>query len=240
MRALRAQLRLELALTLRNGESLLLTLGIPVALLAFFTVADVLPIEDDDPVDFLVPGTLALAVLAVAFTNLAIGTGFDRSYGVLKWLGATPLGRARWVLAKVLAVLGVLAVQVLVLVLAGLLLGWRPDPDLVPAVGATLLATVAFAGLGLLLAGRLPALLCLAVANAVFVLLLLLSGMVFPLAELPGALRTFSELLPSTALADALRGALGGGDVPSRVWPVLALWALLGAGGAVRFFRWEP
>src|SRR5690606_30168804 len=94
MRALAAHVRLELALTFRNGESLLLTLGTPVAVLVFFSLVDVLPI-DGDAVDFLAPGTLALATLATAFTNLAIATGFDRSYGVLKRLGATPLGRGR-------------------------------------------------------------------------------------------------------------------------------------------------
>src|SRR5690606_21056287 len=113
MKALAAHLRLELALTVRNGESLLLTLGIPVGVLVFFSLVEVLPI-DGDAVDFLAPGTLALAVLATAFTNLAIATAFDRSYGVLKRLGATPLGRPRLVAAKALAVLAVIAVQVAV------------------------------------------------------------------------------------------------------------------------------
>src|SRR5690625_4485938 len=99
-------------------------MGIPVALLAFFASVDVLPI-DGEPVDFLMPGVLALAVVAVAFTNVAIATGFDRSYGVLKRLGVTPLGRPRWVMAKALAVLAVLGVQSTLLVAAGLALGWR-------------------------------------------------------------------------------------------------------------------
>src|SRR3546814_1552672 len=46
VRALRAQLRTELTLTLRNKESLLLTLGIPVGLLVFFSLVDVLPLDD--------------------------------------------------------------------------------------------------------------------------------------------------------------------------------------------------
>ncbi len=216
MRALVAQLRLELALTFRNGESLLLTLGIPVAVLVFFSLVDVLPI-DGDAVDFLAPGVLALAVLATGFTNLAIATGFDRSYGVLKRLGATPLGRPRLVAAKVLNALVVLAVQVAVL------------------------AVVAFVGLALVVAGRLRALVALAAANAIFVGALLLSGMVFPLSKLPAGLRTAVRALPSTALAEAVRGALtGGAGVPDRVWPVLALWAVAATALAVTLFRWEP
>jgi ABC-2 type transport system permease protein len=240
MKALAAQLRVELTLTLRNGESLLLTLGIPVAILVFFSLVDVLPI-DGDAVDFLAPGTLALAVLATAFANLAIATAFDRSYGVLKRLGATPLGRTRLVAAKALAVLVVIALQVIVLGVAALALGWRPDVSPVPLVAALVLAVAAFTGLALLLAGRLRALMALAVANAVFVVLLLLSGMVFPLAKLPSGLRSAARALPSTALAEAARGALSAdAPVPGRVWPVLIVWAVASIALAVALFRWEP
>ena len=240
MRPLLAQLRLELALTLRNGESLLLTMGIPVAVLVFFSLVDVLPIEGD-AVDFLAPGTLALAVLATAFTNLAIATGFERSYGVLKRLGATPLGRPRLVAAKAVAVLAVIAVQAVVLVAAALALGWSPEVEPVPLVAALVLAVAAFSGAALAVAGRLPALVTLAVANAVFVGLLLMSGMVFPLDELPAGLRSAARALPSTALAEALRGALDADvAVPGRVWPVLAVWAVAALALAVGLFRWDP
>jgi ABC-2 type transport system permease protein len=239
VKPLAAQVRLELTLIFRNGESLLLTLGIPVAVLVFFSLVDVLPI-DGDAIDFLAPGTLALAVLATAFANLAISTGFDRSYGVLKRLGTTPLGRPRLVAAKGVAVLAVIGVQAAVLVVAALALGWSPDIQPVPLVAATVLAVAAFTGLALVLAGRLGALVCLAAANATFIVLLLLSGMVFPLDELPDGLRAAAEALPSTALADALRGALSGADVPGRVWPVLVVWAVAGVALAVALFRWEP
>ncbi len=240
MKALAAQLRLELALTLRNGESLLLTIGIPVAVLVFFSLVDVLPIEGD-AVDFLAPGTLALAVLATAFTNLAISTGFDRSYGVLKRLGATPLGRPRLVAAKAIAVLVVIAVQAVVLAATALALGWEPEVEPLPLAGAVVLAAASFTGMALVLAGRLRALVALAAANAIFVGLLLLSGMVFPLEELPSGLRSAARSLPSTALAEAARGALtAGADVPGRVWPVLAVWSIAAVALAIALFRWEP
>jgi ABC-2 type transport system permease protein len=211
-----------------------------VAILVFFSLVDVLPI-DGDAVDFLAPGTLALAVLATAFANLAIATAFDRSYGVLKRLGATPLGRPRLVAAKALTVLVVIALQVIVLGVAALALGWRPDVSPVPLVAALVLAVAAFTGLALLLAGRLRALMALAVANAVFVVLLLLSGMVFPLAKLPSGLRSAARALPSTALAEAARGALSAdAPVPGRVWPVLIVWAVASIALAVALFRWEP
>jgi ABC-2 type transport system permease protein len=240
VKALVAQLRLELELIARNGESLLLTLGIPVGVLVFFSLVDVLPIEGE-PVDFLAPGTLAMAIMATAFANLAIATGFDRSYGVLKWLGVTPLGRPRLLAAKALAVLLVIVVQAVVLVAVALALGWEPDVEPVPLAAAVVLAIAAFTGLALILAGRLRALVALAAANALFVALLLLSGMVFPLDELPAGLRTVARSLPSTALAEAARGALTAGvDVPDRVWPVLAVWAVAAVALAVSLFRWEP
>ena len=87
------QLRAEVRRAAGNGEQLLLTLGIPVLLLVFFSVVDVLPTGTKDPIDFLAPGILALAAMSTAMVSLGIATGFERSYHVLKRLGATPLGR---------------------------------------------------------------------------------------------------------------------------------------------------
>jgi len=239
VKALTAQLKLELALTLRNGESLLLTLGIPVGILVFFSMVDVLPI-DGDPVKYLAPGVLALAVLSTAFANLAIATGFDRSYGVLKRLGTTPLGRSRLVAAKVLSSLTILGIQAVVIVGTAFALGWAPDLAPLPAIAAIVLATVAFVGMALFLAGRLPALVNLAVSNAIFLALLLFSGMVFPLKKLPIGMRHMAQALPSTALSEALHGAFTDGSVAGWVWPVLAVWAIVAVALAITYFRWEP
>lgn len=238
-RALAAQTGAEIRMTLRRGESLLLTLGIPVLLLVFFSAVDVLPTRTEHPVDFLAPGVLALAVMSTAMVGLGIATGFDRGYGVLKRLGATPLGRPTLLAAKALSILAVEAVQVVVLVPVALGLGWRPHARVAAAAGAVALATVAFAGLGLLMAGTLPALTVLAAANGLYLVLLLVSGMVVPLSELPGALREVSRALPAAALADALHAAFSGAAVPGRVWLVLGAWALAAPLAAARLFRWE-
>lgn len=240
--ALAAQIRTEVLLTLRRGESVLLTLGIPVLLLLFLSLADVLPLPDgvEEPVDFLFPGILALAVLSSALVGPAIATGFEREYGVLKRLGATPLGRPAIVVAKTIAVLAVQLVQVVVLTSLALALGWRPDgADVGTAVAAVALATVAFAGAGLLLGGTLPGLTTLAAANGLYVVLLLIGGMVFPLDDLPGAVQAVARLLPSAALAELLQDALGRGDAGARSWIVLAVWALVMPPLAARCFRWR-
>lgn len=238
MRPLLAQLRLELTLLARNGESLLLTMGIPILLLVFFANVDVLPI-DGDPIDFLAPGVLALAVLSTSFVNLAIATGFEREYGVLKRLGATPLGRPRLLAAKTLSILAVEVVQIGVLWAIALALGWDPNPRL-GFLAAVALGTVACAGLGMCLAGSLKALVTLAAANGLYLVLLLLSGMVVPLAELPGPVRALAHALPSGALAEAVRGTLTtNASVPARAWVVLAVWAVTTPVAATRLFRWE-
>ena len=237
MRRLTAHLRLELALLARNGESLLLTLGIPVVLLVFFTNVDVLPI-DGDPIQFLAPGVLALAILSTAFVNLAIGVGFEREYGVLKRLGATPLGRPRLLGAKTLSLVVVEAIQVAILWPLALALGWDPDPQWT-FVLAVLLGTVACAGLGLCLAGSMRALVVLAAANGLYLVLLLLSGMVIPLDQLPDAAHTIANVLPSAALAEVVRGTLTSTDVAARAWAVLTVWAVAAPALATRLFRWE-
>jgi ABC-2 type transport system permease protein len=241
-RAVRAQSRVELALTLRRGESLLLSLGIPLLLLTFLSLADVLPLPDwaEEPVDFLAPGILALAVMSTTFVGLAIATGFERQYGVVKRLGSTPLGRGGLLSAKTVAVLVVLALQFAVLVGVGYLLGWRPDAAGWPAaLAASLLAAVGFAGLGLLLAGTLKGEVVLAAANGLWVVFLLLGDIVFPLEELPSTLEALCRLLPTAALAEILRGSLtpGVGTRP-LAWAVLAVWAVVTPPLAARFFRW--
>lgn len=242
MRPFRAQASAELRLTARRGDSVLLNLAIPLGLLVFFSLVDVLPKPPGitHPVQFLTPGILALAVMSTAMVSLGIATGFERQHGVLKRLGATPLGRGRLLAAKITSITAIEVVQAAVIVGVGFALGWNPGGPVGPAVPAMLLATVAFSGLGLLMAGTLRAEVTLAAANGLYLLLLLLGGMVFPLSKLPSGLRQFAEALPSGALSDALHGSLtAGAAVPGRAWVVLAVWAVAAPLVAARTFRWE-
>ena len=237
-RALRAQVAAETRMTLERGETLLVTLGIPVVLLVFFTLVPVLPTGSRHRVDFLAPGILALAVMSTAMVSLGIATAFERSYGVLKRLGATPLGRPVLLTAKIVSVIVVEIVQVVLLVGVALALGWRPHPSAGLAVVAVLLATIAFAGIGLAMAGALRAEVTLAVANGVYVILLLIGGVIFPLREL-GALAPFARLLPTAALSDALHTTLGYGSNATEGWIVLAFWAVAAPVVAALSFKWE-
>ena len=242
MTAYLAQARTELTLTLRRGESVLLTLGIPVLLLVFFSLVDVLPKPPgvEDPIDFLAPGIIALALMSSAMVNVAIATGFERQYQVLKRLGATPLGRPRLLAAKTTAVLAVEVVQLVVLVPVSLLLGWDPDATWLGFLAVAALGTVAFAGLGFLMAGTLRAELTLALANGLYLVLLLLGGMIIPLSELPGPLEAFATLLPAAALAAGVDGTVtAGASVPGWAWATLVVWAVAAPVAAAVTFRWE-
>jgi ABC-2 type transport system permease protein len=242
--ALGAQVGAETFMTLRRGETLLLTIGIPVVFLVFFSSVHVVATGTADPVTFILPGILALAVMSTAMVSLGIATGFERGYGVLKRLGATPLGRPRLLGAKITTILLVEAVQAAVLVPVGVGLGWRPAGGAGAAGGQALalalLATAAFGGIGLLLAGRLRAEVNLAATNGLYLVFLLLGGMIVPVVRLPAGLAALARALPPAALSNGLHAALGSGTaVPAESWIVLGVWAVAAPVAAALTFRWE-
>jgi ABC-2 type transport system permease protein len=232
----------ELRLTLRRGENLLVTIVIPTAVLLFFATVGIVPDIAGRPVDFLLPGSLALAIIATGLVNLGIATGYDRQYGVLKRLGGAPIPRSSVIVAKLVAVLAIEAAQVILLVgVARFALGWQPAGTGSPIVvlAALLLGTAAFAGLGLLLAGALRAEATLAIANGLFLAFLMLGGIVIPVDHLPGPIGTLAGLLPAAALSSALRIGLGSGADASLPLVILAAWAVGAIALAARTFRWE-
>ncbi|HSA53179.1 MAG TPA: ABC transporter permease [Yinghuangia sp.] len=239
-----AQTLLETKMLLRNGEQLLLTIVIPSLLLVLFGAVDVVDVGDlapgEERVDFLAPGLLALAVLSTAFTGQAIATGFERRYGVLKRLGATPLPRWGLMAAKTGCVLLVELLQVALLTAIAFGLGWDPDGNPLAVLLLLVLGTGAFSGLGLLMAGTLRAEATLAAANLVFILLLVCGGVIVPLDKFPGGVEAVLSLTPIAALSDGLRDVLrDGASLPWGDTGILAVWAVLGLAAAARFFRWE-
>jgi ABC-2 type transport system permease protein len=191
-------------------------------------------------VDFLAPGILALAVMSTAFTGQAIATGFERRYGVLKRLGASPLPRWALMTAKTGSVLVTEVLQIVLLTVIAFALGWSPHGNPLSVLLLLVLGTAAFSGLGLLMAGTLKAEATLAAANLVFLLLLVGGGVIVPLDKFPAGVRSALELLPISALSDGLRDVLQhGAGTPWADAGILGVWAVLGLGAAARFFRWE-
>jgi ABC-2 type transport system permease protein len=235
----------ELRVALRRGESLLVTFVIPVGVLLVFSAFDMGGEGAGIPtgVQRLLPASIALAIIAAALVSLAIGTAFERQYGVLKRLGGSPAGSSVVVAAKTIAVIVVEAVQLLVLVgLAVAVLGFVAGPGAsIPLVVAGLvLGTVAFAGLGLLMAGTLRAEATLALANLLFLLALVLGGIVVPLERLPSAITSVAEVLPPAALVKVLGVGLGAVEADAtEALAILAGWAAVLAVLAARRFHWD-
>ncbi|MEV6067934.1 ABC transporter permease [Nocardia sp. NPDC052001] len=233
-----AQTRMELILLLRNGEQLLLTMFIPITLLIGLTL---LPMSGlgEHRVDRVVPAVMMVAVMSTAFTGQAIAVGFDRRYGALKRLGATPLPRWGIVAGKCSAVLIVVVLQSILLGAIGFALGWRPSLAGL-ALGAVVIAlgTVAFGALGLLLGGTLKAEIVLALANILWFVMLGTASLVFMSDDLPNAVSLIARIIPSGALSECLEQALR----TSIDWyglAVLAAWSAVSGWLATRFFRFD-
>jgi len=233
------QARFDATIMMRNGEQLVLTLVLPALLLVALALTTVPDLGPGRRIDVVSPGVLALAVLSTAFTGQAIGTGFDRRYGVLRLLGTTPLGRGGLLAGRALAILLVEAVQFVVLGGIAAVLGWHPRASGIPAALLALITgTAAFVALGLLLAGTLRSEAVLAGANLAWVLLAALGGVVIPTQRMGGA-QAVARLLPSGALGDAFRAALQHGQFDAAAVAVLLVWALVAALAAARWFRWD-
>ena len=226
-------------MTLERGETLLVTFAIPLVLLVFFSEVPVLSEPTGRRIEFLAPGVLGLAVMSSAMVSLGIATGFERSYGVLRRLGVTPLGRKRLIVAKMASVLVVELAQSLVLLGIAAALGWRPHGEVALGLLGVVLGTACFSGIGLLLAGVLRAELNLAASNGLYVILLLLGGIVFPLDRL-GGLAAVARWLPAGALSGVLHPSLGaGGGISTEAWIALAAWSVIAPLAAVVSFRFD-
>ena len=232
---LRHQIRMEITLTARRGEAVVLAMGVPLLVLLGAGLTHVTNVPGGDRLAYVVPGVLALTVISTAFTGQAITTGYERSYGVLKRLGASPLSRPGLLFAKTSAVLALIVVQLLALAAVGVAVGWHPRvAQLLPALGITVLATAAYTGLALLLASVLKPETTTGLATLIYVLMLAAGGIMF---AAPGGV---SEFLPLAAHAEALRATLSHDQpVPLGSWAGLSVWAAVCVVAAAKKFRWE-
>lgn len=236
------QTQYELLLTSRRGENVLVTLIIPIMLLIFFASLNIIPVKQGgSAATFLLPGILAIAIMAAGMVNLGIATAYERYYGVLKRLGSSPLSRSRLIIAKIISILVLEVVQVALLIgVAVAFYGWRPVGSFPLALLALALGTVTFSALGLAMAGALRAEMTLAGANALFLVFILLGGGILPLEHLPAPIAAVAQLLPASALTQALQQTMtAGGTLPVYPLVLLAVWAVVILVVAMRTFKWE-
>lgn len=236
------QARMELLMTLRQGERVMVTLFIPILLLIGFNALKVVPVPvHESETDVLLPGVLALAIISAGMVSLGIATAYERNYGVLKRLGSSPLTHSALILAKIISVLALELIQTLMLMAFAILFyGWHPAGSLPLAVLAALLGTITFAALGLAMAGALRASTTLVSTNTLYLLFVFIGGGFFPLSRLPGPLAALAQLLPASALTSALQHTmLAGSTFPSGAFLTLVIWAVVILALAIKTFQWE-
>ncbi|MDQ0618839.1 ABC transporter permease [Arthrobacter globiformis] len=240
LRRILLQGKYEAATMLRNGEQLILAVVLPLLALIGLTVTPLLDGIGGSRINVAVPGILALCAMSTAFTGQGIATGFDRRYGVLRFLSTTPLGRAGLIAGKILAVLAVLVIQVVIVAAVAFPLGWRPDPlGALPGLCLLVLGAAAFTALGLLVAGTVRPEATLAITNLLWILLGALGGIVIPMQWLPELAQNTVHLLPSGSLGEGLRDAFLHGAVNGNAVLVLLTWTVLAGAAAIRWFKWN-
>ncbi len=226
-----AHMRWELRLLLRNGEQILVMFLIPLALLIALQVTGIGP----EPL----PAVITVSIVATCFTSLAISTGFERRSGALRHAATTPLTRLELLVGKLLATGITALISIAGVSVVGVALGWRPVATWPWAVLIAVLGAAAFAALAVLIAGTLRAEAVLALANGIFLVLIVFGGVLIPASAMPAALGTIVSALPSAALADGMRATLVDGSMPLGSAAVLAIWTVAAALLARRFFRWD-
>lgn len=239
LRRILAHAGLETRILLSNGEQLTVAIALPAMVLIGLWLLPLGRLDGVPAIETAVAATFATALISTSFTSQAILTGFDRRNGVLRWVATTPLGRGGYLAGKILATLATHVLQVLVLGIVALIIGWRPDLlGLLGALPVWLVGTVAFGALGLLVAGTLRTEAVLAVSNLVFVVLVAAGGVAFPTASYPRILGGLVDLLPSGALGELLRACLASGPFSAGSALVLLAWAVAGVLAVMRWFRW--
>ncbi|TLK49730.1 ABC transporter permease [Glutamicibacter sp. V16R2B1] len=240
LRRIALQGKYETLVMLSNGEQLVLAIVMPLIALFALTFTNLIDGVAARNIDAAVPGVLALCVVSTAFTGQGIGTGFDRRYGVLRMFSTTPLGRTGLIFGKVVAVLTVLAIQLVLIGACALLLGWEPRlVGILPSLLFLLLGAGCFTALGLLIAGTVRPEATLAITNLAWILLAGVGGVLFPTSMAPAWIHPILNALPSAALGDSLRAALIDGVFHFPAGLLLVVWTVVGSFAAVKLFKWN-
>lgn len=230
----------EAATMLRNGEQLVLMVVMPLLGLVALVATPLLDGMGYSRVAIATPGILALCALSTAFTGQGIATGFDRRYGVLRFLSTTPLGKGGLIAGKVLAVLVALSLQVMLISTVAVFMGWRPPlAGVLLGIPLLVLGAGAFTALGLLIAGTVRPEATLAMTNLGWILFAAVGGIILPAGKFSSILEGIVQWLPSGALGNLMRAALLESRLDLWGLAVLLAWAAVASVAAVKWFKWN-
>jgi ABC-2 type transport system permease protein len=195
-------------------------------------------------VDFVVPGLLGMNLMGSGIWGLGFAIVDARRKRLLKRLVATPMSRAQYLASFVLSRMTLLVIELV------LLLGFAVAAFGVPIRGSLLLlvlvcvlSSLAFTAIGLLIASRAKTVEAVSgLMNLVMLPMWIFSGVFFSASRFPDAIQPLIQLLPLTAVVDALRATMLQGAGPGRLLPELAVisgWLIVSFPLSLRLFRWR-
>jgi ABC-2 type transport system permease protein len=235
------QYRLERRMFWRNPTAAFFNFVFPLLLLA---IAGAAFSDDQEALDVIVPGIAGMSVMSTTFTALAFNMTFLREQGVLKRVRGTPLPPAAYLTGIVLSAVTNTVVQLGFVVVAGKLffgVDWPEDWGQLALFTAA--GVVCFGALGVALSHAIPNFdSAAAYVNAIFLPVVLISGVFYDAADAPGFIREIAEVLPLKHVIDGLSGAMVTGrgiGANAAALGVIGLWAAVGLVLAVRGFTWD-
>lgn len=195
-------------------------------------------------IDFLIPGLLGMNLLGSGIWGVGFAVVTARQKKLLKRFMATPMRKSHYLLGFILSRLVFLAVEVAALVGFGwLIFGVGVQGSFLALAGIALLGSLAFSGLGLLIASRARTVEGVSgLMNLAMLPMWILSGTFFSYSRFPDAMIPFVKALPLTGLNDALRAVMiDGTSVFSLGTPlaIVAVWGIVCFGVALKIFRWR-
>ena len=195
-------------------------------------------------IDFLVPGLLGMNLMGSGIWGLGFAIVDARKKKLLKRLIATPMSRSQFLASFVLSRLTLLVIEVGLLLGFGVLAFGVPLRGSLPVlIAICLLSSLSFASLGLLISSRVQTIEgASGLMNLVMLPMWIFSGVFFSASRFPDTIQPFIQVLPLTAVVDALRANIlrgAGWQVLAPEVMIIAAWLVVSFVLAVRLFRWR-
>ena len=195
-------------------------------------------------IDFLIPGIIAMSIMQLGIFGVAFSFVSLKKRGILRRLSVTPIRPNDFIVGQILMRLVVVLLQIGLLVTVGVLfLDLHFTGNLVEMFVVGVFGAFVFISMGFAIAGVSSSEDQVApLANIVAMPMILLSGVFFNRAGLPGVVHTVTDILPLTYLADGMRAIAIDGARLADILPELgglSIWCVLSCFVAIYLFRWE-
>lgn len=161
-------------------------------------------------IEFLAPGVIAMAILFTAMFN-GIEVIWDRQFGFLKETLVAPISRTQIMIGRTLGGATIATIQGIIVFLISLIIGFRPTNWLMLPVALIFMFLIAvmFTALGTAIASKLEDMQAFPlIMNFIIMPIFFLSGALFPLNGLSGAIGVIVRFNPLSYGVDSLRDTL--------------------------------